>query len=124
MRESQVVLIADDPVFARDLMARWQTERNLPGITAMSTDLLTGITEGRFDLAIIGAVRNQRLAAVLKMVEAGDYPVICVLENAADLKTAKARNARIHAMQAHEGWLDSLLLLAAECMKRMDLTDR
>ena len=42
MRDSQVVLIADDPGFARDLMARWQTECSLPGITVMNTDLLSG----------------------------------------------------------------------------------
>ncbi|HEY3770242.1 MAG TPA: hypothetical protein VGN44_16335 [Candidatus Angelobacter sp.] len=124
MRDSQVVLIADDPAFARDLMARWQTERGLPGITVMSTDLLTGIAEGHFDLAIIGSVRNKRLAAVLKMVEAGDYPVICVLENAADVKATKSAHPRLHAMQAHEGWLDSFVLLAAECLKRVDLTER
>ena len=86
MRDSQVVLIADDPGFARDLMARWQIERALPGITAMSTDLLTGISEGNFDLVIIGSVRNLRLAAVLKLVEAGDYPVICLLESAAEAR--------------------------------------
>ncbi|HEY2392104.1 MAG TPA: hypothetical protein VGK22_13110 [Candidatus Angelobacter sp.] len=124
VRDSQVVLIADDPGFARDLMARWQTERGLPGITAMSTDLLTGFGEGKFDLVIIGSVRNKRLASVLKMVEAGDYPVICLLESAADVKSAKSGCPRLHAMLSHEGWLDSLLLLAGECLKRVDLVER
>src|ERR1700760_995334 len=124
VRDSQVVLIADDPGFARDLMARWQIERGLPGITAMSTDLLTGISEGNFDLVIIGSVRNLRLAAVLKLVEAGDYPVICLLESAAEVKAAKVEYPRLHVMQSHEGWLDLLLLLAAECLKRVDLMER
>lgn len=124
VRDSQVVLIADDPGFARDLMARWQTERGLPGITAMSTDLLTGFGEGKFDLVIIGSVRNKRLASVLKMVEAGDYPVICLLESASDVKMAKSGCPRLHAMLSHEGWLDSLLLLASECLKRVDLIER
>ena len=127
--DSQVVLIADDPGFARDLMARWQTESSLPGITVMNTDLLTGMGEGNFDpsgfnLVIIGPVRNKRMALVLKMVNAGDYPVICLLENAADVKMAKAGYPRLHVMQSHEAWLDSLLLLAIECLKRADLTER
>lgn len=124
VRDSQVVLIADDPAFARDLMARWQTERGFPGITVMSTDLLTGIGEGKFDLVMIGSVRNKRLVSVLKMVESGDYPVICLLENAAEVKTVKAGYPRLHAMQSHDGWLDSLMLLAGECLKRVDLTER
>ena len=124
VRDSQVVLIADDPSFTRDLMARWQTERGLSGITAMSTDLLTGFGEGKFDLVIIGSVRNRRLASALKMVESGDYPVICLLESAAEVKAVKAGYPRLHAMLSHEGWLDSLLLLACECLKRVDLTER
>ena len=124
MRDSHVVLIADDAGFARDLMARWQQERGLPGITVMSTDLLTTIGEGNFDLAIVGGVRNKRLASALKMVEAGDYPVICLLENAADVRAVKAGHPRAHVMQYHQAWLDSLLLLATECLKRVDLSAR
>jgi signal transduction histidine kinase len=124
MRDSHVVLIADDVAFARDLMARWQAERGLPGITVMSTDLLTGIGEGNFDLAIVGPVRNKPLASVLKMVDAGDYPVICLLENASEVKMVKSGHPRAHVMHYHEAWLDSLLLLANECLKRVDLTER
>jgi signal transduction histidine kinase len=124
VRDSRVVLIADDPVFARELMSRWQAERTLPGLTVMSTDLLTGIREGDCDLVIIGAVRDSRLVSALKMVDAGDYPVICLLENAADVKMAKSGHARLHVMQRHPALLDSLLLLATECLKRMDLAER
>lgn len=124
MRDSRVVLIADDPVFARELMSRWQAERTLPGLTVMSTDLLTGIREGDCDLVMIGAVRNSRLVSALKMVDAGDYPVICLLENAADVKMVKSAHARLHVMQRHPALLDSLLLLATECLKRMDLAER
>lgn len=124
MRDSHVVLIADDAGFARDLMARWQQERGLPGITVMSTDLLTLIGEGNFDLAIVGGVRNKRLGSALKMVEAGDYPVICLLENAAEARAVKAGHPRAHVMQYHTAWLDSLLLLATECLKRVDLSVR
>ena len=124
MRDSQVVLIADDPGFARDMMSRWQEEPGLPGITVMSTDLLSKIGEGEFDLAIVGSVRGKRLASVLKMVESGDYPVICLLENAGEVKTARSAYPRLHVMQSHEAWLDSLLPLATECLKRVDLSER
>ncbi len=123
VRDSHVVLIADDAGFARDLMARWQAERGLPGITVMSTGLLTSIGEGSFDLAIVGGVRK-RLASALKMVEAGDCPVICLVENAAEVRAVKAGHPRVHVMQYHQAWLDSLLLLATECLKRVDLSAR
>jgi signal transduction histidine kinase len=124
VRDSRVVLIADDPAFARDLISRWQTETGLPGLTVMSTDLMTEIGDGNFDLAIVGAVRNVRLASILKLVDAADYPGICLLDNAADVKKAKAAYPRLHVMPHHEAWLDSLLLLANECLKRVDLAGR
>lgn len=124
MRDSRVVLIADDPGFARDLISRWQTEAGLPGLTVMSTDLMTEIGDGNFDLAIVGAVRNVRMASILKLVDAADYPGICLLDNAADVKKAKAAYPRLHVMPYHEAWLDSLLLLANECLKRVDLAGR
>ena len=124
MRESHVILIADDAGLARELMTRWQAERALPGITVMSTDLLRAMGEGNFDLAIIAGVRNKRLAAALKMVDAGDYPVICLLENAAEARTAKSVHPRLQVMQYHPAWLDSLVLLATECLKRVHLTER
>jgi signal transduction histidine kinase len=124
VRDAHVVLIADDPGFARDLMVRWQAEPGLPGITAMSTDLLGKIEASEFDLAIVGAVRGKRLASVLKVVDAGDYPVICLLENAADVKMARSAYPRLHVLQTHAAWLDSLLPLATECLKRVDLSER
>jgi len=122
-RDSHVVLIADDPSFARELMARWQAEHGLPAIMAMSTDLLaTG--DGRFDLAIICGLRHRRLASALRMVEAGDYPVICLVEDDADRKMVKAAHPRVLVMQRHPAWIDSVLLLAGECLKRVDLVER
>ena len=47
MHNSHVVLIiADDAGFARDLLARWQLERIVPGFTVMSTELFNGAAKG------------------------------------------------------------------------------
>ena len=124
MRDSHVVLIADDPDFARDLMARWQTERSLPAITVMSAGLLNAMGEGNFGLVIIGGVRDRRLASALRIVEAGDHPVICLLDSAAEVKTVRAGHPRLHVIENHPAGLDALLLLAHECLRRVDLTER
>jgi signal transduction histidine kinase len=124
VRDSQVVLIADDPDFARDLMARWQAEHSLPAITVMSADLLNAVGEGNFDLVIIGGVRNRRLASALKIAAAGDDPVICLLDSAAEVKTVKAGHPRLHVVEYHPAGLDALLLLAQECLRRVDLAER
>ncbi|HEU4415060.1 MAG TPA: histidine kinase dimerization/phospho-acceptor domain-containing protein [Candidatus Angelobacter sp.] len=124
MPDSRVVVIADDPDFIRDLMTAWKADHALSSVVARSTDDLGGIAEGNFDLAVVGPVLNKRLASVLKLVDTGDRPVICVLKDAVELRALKAERPRILALGQHEGWVDAVILLAAECLKRVDLLAR
>jgi signal transduction histidine kinase len=124
VQDSRVVLIADDPAFARDLAASWRAERGLPSITATTTDDLNDAASGNFELAIVGPVRNKRLASVLKLLDGGERPVICLLAQAAEAKALKSERPRLLTMHQHEGWIDAVLLLAAECLKRVELAAR
>jgi signal transduction histidine kinase len=119
-----VLVIADDAAFARDLLARWQLERVVPGFTVMSTELFNGAATGQFDLVVIGPVRNARLNTILKNLDTDPHPVICVMESAAQIQAIKSEFPRVQGLHQHEHWIDSLLLVAAECLKRVDLTAR
>ncbi len=119
-----VLIITDDPVFARDLVARWQAERGVPELTVMSTELLSRAVDAAFDLAVVGPVRAGRLSSVLKSVDPATHPAICVLESAAQVQQVRAANPRCLVMHQHDLWLDSFLLLAEEALKRVDLADR
>lgn len=143
MQNSHVVLIvADDAAFPRDVLSRWQTERIVPSFTVMSTELFHGAGVGDFDVAIIGPVRTGRLASILKSMDTGSHPVICVLQSASqlpgpptsglfgfalggvDLQSMRMEHPRPLLIQQHEGWLDALVLVASECLKRVDLIAR
>jgi signal transduction histidine kinase len=119
-----VLIIADDASFPRDLLGRWQTERVVPAFTVMSTELFPGGVAAGFDVAIIGPIRNGRLASILKSMDTGSSPVICVSETASQVLSMRTEYPRLLVVQQHEGWLDALLLVASECLKRMDLTLR
>lgn len=122
MHNSHVVLIiADDAAFPRDVLGRWQTERIVPTFTIMSTELFHGAGLGNFDVAIIGPIRSGRLASILKTLDKGPHPVICVLETAGQMHTIRPEYPRLLLVQKHEGWLDSLLTVASECLKRVEL---
>src|SRR5207244_8201392 len=79
---------------------------------------------GNFDMAVVGPVRNGRLAALLNSIDATSHPVICVLESAVDLYDVKAEFPRVLALQRHEGFLEPVMLLASECLKRVELMAR
>lgn len=119
-----VLIITDDAAFARDLLARWQMERNLPGLTVMSTELMKAQAEGSVDVVVVGPVRDGRLPAVLRAVETQAHPTICVVSTPAQLSSLKADHPRLLALCRHEGWLDSVVLLTSECLRRADLTAR
>jgi signal transduction histidine kinase len=125
--DSQAVLIiADDAAFPRDLVSRWQVERTVPGFTVLSTELFPGAASGNFDLAIVGPVRPGRLTPVLKVLDAGTHPVICVLESAHanQAQAVRTEHPRLLVMQQHDTWLDSVVLLATESLKRVELAVR
>jgi len=125
VQDSQaVLLIADDAVFSRDLVGRWQVERTVPGFTVVSTDLFSGSVSGNFDLAIVGPVRAGRLSPLLKLVDSGVHPLLCILQSASETQAVKAEHPRLLVMQQHENWLESVLLLATECLKRVEIAAR
>ena len=119
-----VLIVADDTGFARDLSARWQMERNAPAITVVSTELFHAAADVDCDLVIVGPVRQGRLLNLLKRVDAGKHPVICISESAQEAQTARTQSPRVLNLQKHEGWLEGLLLLANECLKRVALVAR
>lgn len=119
-----VLMIADDTGFARDLSARWQMERNAPAITVVSTELFHAAADVDCDLVIVGPVRQGRLANLLKRVDSGKRPVICILEGAQETHTSRNHYPRVLCLQKHEGWTDGLVLLAEECLKRVALAAR
>lgn len=119
-----VLIIADDPEFARALVARWQAVRNAPDLTVMSSELLTGAADAPFGLAVVGPLRKGRVDSVLKVVDRGTQPVICVVESSALLQRIRSDNPRVLAMLQQEALLDSLLVLAEECLKRVALAER
>jgi signal transduction histidine kinase len=124
VQDYRVVLITDDAGFARSLKTLWQTEPALPPLRATTTDDMSGIGEGHLDVVIVGPVRNKRLASVLKLVDFGERPVICIVEDAREVKTLKAERPRVLAIPQSQGWIDSALLLVVECLKRLEVTAR
>jgi hypothetical protein len=50
-----VLIVAQDPALARDLVSRWQSESTVPSFTLLSTDFPRIDGLGEFDLAIVQA---------------------------------------------------------------------
>jgi signal transduction histidine kinase len=112
--QATALIISDDPEFSRVLMDRWQGERNSPAFTLVSPDVCRDLDADGFDLAIVGAVRPTLLPFVFNALNPSGKPVVFVSKNK---QPAGENGPQVRVLQQQEGWLDALVLVAAEILQ-------
>ena len=122
--QSTVLIISDDPEFSGAITGRWQSERNTPAFTLMTGDLCQGMDPDTFAVAIVGAVRAGGLAAALRALEPAGQPVLLVSEDSRTARDVREAHPRVMVLRQHEGWLDSLVLIVTESLRRSEMMDR
>jgi signal transduction histidine kinase len=119
-----VLIISDDPEFSRAVKNRWQAERAMPTFTLMGADLCQEVDADSFDVAIVGAVRPGILPAILATLEPAGKPVLLVSEKSQPAQEARETQPRVMVLRQHEGWLDALVLVASEALRRCQAVAR
>jgi signal transduction histidine kinase len=92
-------------------------------MTMMSADLCHELEPGTFDLAIIGAVRNDILAPTLEALEDSAESVLHVCE-ATPVESSKDTESRVMRLRKQDGWLDILILVASETLRKCEAIAR
>ena len=124
MDQPTALIISDDSEFSRAITARWQTERNLPAFTLMSGDLCQALDPDTFDLAVVGTLQPPLLASALKALEPAGKPVLVVCEANASAQAIRDKHPIALVLRQDEGWLDSLMLVASEALRRCQAVAR
>jgi signal transduction histidine kinase len=124
LNQPSVLIISDDPNFSGDLVGRWQMERALPAFTMTTSDLWKSQRSGAVNLAIVGPINRVQAGPILRALDHSGSPVICVVDSENEKQSLKAEIPRVIGFQRHEGWLDFLILLAQECLRRNEAAQR
>ena len=124
MEQESVLIIADEAEFARVLMKRWQAERAVPAFTLVSSDLWKGGGAAACGLAVVGPVRNGRLAAVLDGLDASAVPAVCVAGDAGALAALRTQHPRIPVLSQQGPWAETVVLLGMEIFRRLEAQER
>ena len=119
MDQPSVLIISDDAEFSRAVTARWQSERAVPGFTLMSSDVCLGLDPDTFHLAIAGCLRPEALSVVLESMEAAGKRVLFVSEDKQIVQTVRDRWPGMAIVRQQENWLDTLVLVAGEILRRV-----
>jgi len=119
--QQKLLLISDQGGFSRDVIGRWQMQSHLPEFTALSTDLWQAANASSFDLAIAGDLRGGRSAEVLVRLNRSLAPTIYIAGVGESAHSLRREYPRLIVIPRHDAWLDTLVLLAEEILKRVEV---
>lgn len=119
MRTTNALILTDDGEFARLLTACWQVERQLPGLSVLTSDLWKN-TEVSPDLVIIGPLNEGKLAEILRSLEPNTALILCAPAEARELGLLRKRYPRLAHVPLREDWTQVVLLLAGESLRRTE----
>lgn len=115
MNHQTVLIVAQEPAIARDIVARWQSERIVPSFTLISTDFPRIDGLGEFDLAIIQG-ENGDAQRLHQTVEPMAHSVLHV---------GNARvNGKSVTIPKNAEWLSTTILVAKEMLRRCEIEKR
>jgi signal transduction histidine kinase len=120
LRNTSVLILTDDGEFARLLTACWQTERQLPAISLLTSDLWKSGESASPDLIVIGPMKHLRLSEVLQTLEPGTAVIFCADSEHADSKSLRKRFPKLLQVPLREDWAQMVLVLAGESLRRTE----
>lgn len=124
MNQSSVLIISDDPEFARTLAARWHAQRQVPEITVATSDVWKQGSGPECDLVIVGPVSNDRNSVVRSASLAGAVPVILLMDEESGASLRPTTSPHLILVPTHDGWAATLIVVATEVLRRAEAVGR
>lgn len=119
---TNAMILTDDGEFARLLSACWQMERQLPGLSVVTSDLWKAGMPAAPDLIVIGPLKEGKLLEVLGAIAPGTAVILCVPSEPKELGFLRNRYPRLLHVPLREDWAQVVLLVAGESLRRTEAT--
>jgi signal transduction histidine kinase len=117
---ANALILTDDTEFARLLSTCWQMERQLPGLSVVTSDLWKhGISAGS-DLVVIGPLKQHRPAEILASLSPSTAVILCAASDPKELTRLRKRYPRLLHVPLREDWTQVVLLVAGESLRRTE----
>lgn len=117
----KLLVVSDQGGFSRDVVARWQMQPELPEFTALSSDVWHAAPSSTFDLAVVGDLKPGRCADVLTHLNRALAPSVYVTAPGEPVHMFRRDYPRVIVVPRHDAWLDTVVLLAEEILKRTEI---
>jgi signal transduction histidine kinase len=117
---TSALILTDDAEFARVLSGCWQSERQLPGLSVVPTDLWKDSASVACDLVVVGPLKNQRPVDLLQSLAPSTAVILCAPADPQELTLLRKRYPRLLHVPLRDDWAQVVLLLAGESLRRSD----
>ena len=125
MNYSSVLIVSDDTEFARTIAARWQSERNVPEITLVTSDVWHPASAPDYGLVIVGPVRNGKGPSILSAVNASPRTAaVYVPEDEKGISSLHGEHPHLLIVPRQDGWVGTLITVSIEALRRVEAVDR
>ncbi len=124
MSQLKVLIYTDDAEFAHMIVARWQTERTVPSFVISDDASWEQHKAPKYDLAIVGPLGSGDPVAAIKHIDPQTRPTVYVANSATTGMAVRHAHPRVLVLNDYEGWVNAVVLLAGEALRRVDATNR
>lgn len=122
---ASVLIVSDDTEFARTVAASWQTEKHIPEITLVASDVWHPSGAGGYGLLVVGPVVGGRRDDILAAASA--LPAAAALHVANDEKEAaelRSKHTHLLVISRNDGWTRTLIAVSTEALRRVEAVAR
>jgi len=121
---ASVLIVSDDTEFARTITARWQSERYVPGITIVTSDVWHPASSAGYDLTIIGPVRDGKRPSILASSGSSSGAASVCVADEKDIPSLHSELPQLLLVPMQDGWACTLILVSIEALRRADAVAR
>jgi signal transduction histidine kinase len=122
---ANVLIVSDDPEFARTVTARWQAERHVPEITLVSGGVWHPASVADHDLVVIGPLRDSDSAAILRAANLSSRAaIIYYAPDTKDIPPLQSDYPLLLIVPRTDGWAGTIVLVATEALRRVEAVRR
>jgi len=119
LKNANVLILTDDPEFARLLSSCWPAERHAPSITVLNSDVWKAQGGETFDLVVLGPVGENKLSVILGTIHPGVAVILCASADSREIQQLRSRHPRLLYVPLREDWTQTLVLVAGESLRRV-----
>ncbi len=120
MRTTNALIVTDEADFARLLTACWQLERQLPGLSVVTSELWDSGDPVAADLIVVGPLKAQRPSELLSAIAPSTAVILCAPADPNELGALRKRYPRLLHVPLREDWAQVVLLVAGESLRRTE----